>query len=129
MKEDGSFDPLYEENNKWFSKPKEIAPVKLSISDFDNHFVVHSLPANNPEVTLNQSLKDALVEIKQTYQCELHLSFTGNKVHCVVSKEMKKLFEPNLKESGVQYANVKEAYDYFIMIEAVAKVLVSNIRI
>lgn len=129
LKEDGSFTPLYEEDNKWFSKPKEIAPVKPPISDFDNHFVAHSLPANNPEATLTQSIKDALVEIKQTYQCELHLSFTGNKVHCVVSKEMKGLFEPNLKESGVQYANIKEAYDYFIMIEAIIKALDSSIRV
>lgn len=124
----GNFEPLHEKKgNHWFTKPKEIPSVKLPLSDFEQHFIVHVLPPSSNVPLLTPALKQALLHLKQDYQCEIHLSFMENQMYCALSKKYKNLFEPRMQESGVQYEDIKEIYDYFTLVKATLQTLHLNL--
>ncbi|HAS40926.1 MAG TPA: hypothetical protein DCS93_10620 [Microscillaceae bacterium] len=124
-----NFTPLEEKGKNWFAKSKEIPPLELHRSAFDDQFAIHVLPPPDQTLPVPQSLIDALLTFKQKYPCDLALSFIDNKVYCTIGTKIKNLFTPGVGLFGIQYSTIKAAQDQILMVNEFLNVLDTNIHL
>ena len=114
-------------------KKEQAGKIATDYPEFSERFMVH---ATHPQTqVLNAELAAAIAKTCHFFEQDIHLSFIGSKVHCVIDYETKdrdsslSLFEPTVFGSRVKYENIKFLYDVFLLIETVVLVLNKNNKI
>lgn len=102
--------------------------VKLENPDFEKLFVVFSTSQVEARYVLTPAIMEAMVNIRNKVGKRFHFSFIGNRVYCGVSFN-KRLFEPRIMSSGVNFTDVEFMYSIFSLIELLIHEMNLNTRI
>lgn len=102
--------------------------VKLENPDFEKLFAVYSTSQIEARYILTPVIMESMVGISRKYGRKMHFSFNGERIYCAI-KFNKALFEPRIRKTGVNYADVEEMYQLFGLIETIIHEMNLNIRI
>lgn len=102
--------------------------VKLENPEFEKEFVVHSTDQIEARYIITPTIMEAMLRIKNKYQCPVHFSFIGTRVFCAMSFR-KDLFEPRIFSSGVNFEDIERVYQLFMANETIINELNLNTRI
>lgn len=102
--------------------------VKLENIEFEKGFVVHATDQIEARYILTPTIMEAILRIKNQYNCEVHFSFVGSRVYCALSIN-KNLFEPKIFDKVVDLAEIENMHALFKVNEVIIHELNLNTRI
>jgi len=102
--------------------------VKLENPEFEKEFVVYSSGQQEARYILTPVMMEAMVNLHKKYKRKMHFSFIGERVYCATSFNQA-LFEPRIRKSGVNFADIEEMYGLFSLIETIIHEMNLNTRI
>jgi hypothetical protein len=112
-----------------FQKISGPAPlVVLENVAFEKAFVVHATDQIEARYILTPTIMEAMLRIKQLYNCHVHFSFIGSRVYCALGMN-KALFEPKLFGAVINLREMEDMYHLFKVNEVIIKELNLNTRI
>ncbi len=112
-----------------FQKMAGPAPlVVLENVDFEKAFVVHATDQIEARYILTPTIMEAMLRIKQLYNCAVHFSFIGSRVYCALGMN-KALFEPKLFGAVINLHEIEDMYHLFKVNEVIIQELNLNTRI
>lgn len=102
--------------------------IKLENVEFEKFFKVYSTDQTEARYILTPIIMEAIVNIRKKLKQTIYLSFVKSRVYCAISFN-KKLFEPRIFNSGINYADVEDMYNLFMLNSIVIQQLNLNTRI
>lgn len=112
-----------------FQKISGPAPlVVLENVEFEKAFVVHATDQIEARYILTPTIMEAMLRIKQLYDCQVHFSFVGSRVYCALGMN-KALFEPKLFGPVIKLHEMEDMYHLFKVNELIIRELNLNTRI
>ncbi len=102
--------------------------VKLENPEFEKTFSVYGTSQQEARYILTPVMMEAIVNIHKRYGYKMYFSFKGENVFCAIPFN-RNLFEPNIKRSGINFADVEEMYMLFSLIETIIHEMNLNTRI
>lgn len=112
-----------------FQKLTGPAPlVKLENIEFEKEFVVHATDQIEARYILTPTVMEAILRIRNQYNCPVHFSFVGSRVYCALSIN-KNLFEPKIFGNVVDLQEIENMHSLFKVNEVIIQELNLNTRI
>ncbi|HRW62125.1 MAG TPA: DUF3137 domain-containing protein [Bacteroidales bacterium] len=102
--------------------------VNLENPEFEKIYDVYGSSQVEARYILTPAIMEAMVTIAKKYGRNMYFSFKGERLYCAVLYN-KPLFEPRIKKSGVNYADVEEMFHLFGLIETIIHEMNLNTRI
>jgi hypothetical protein len=109
-----------------FTGPAQL--VKLENVEFEKEFVVHGTDQIEARYILTPTIMEAILRIKNQYNCPVHFSFVGTRVYCALTIN-KNLFEPKIFGRVVDLKEIENMYALFKVNEVIIRELNLNTRI
>ena len=102
--------------------------IRLESEEFEAQFVVYSDDQTEARYILSPSFMEKILELKNTTNNLIEMSFVKNKLYIAISK-CKVSFEPKLRESIVDFNDIQAYYDDLTLVLDLVEILNLNRRI